>query len=76
MASPTARKPTLSEIRTFLTELGLGANPIERITHHRDGSATIWVVGLARPVKRPAPCQVPVLRHTLSRKRGRGRGGG
>ena len=50
-----ARKPTLSEIRTFLTELGLGPNPIEQITHHKDGAVTVWVVGLAEAVQMPAP---------------------
>jgi len=50
-----ARKATVSEIRAFLVELGLDKNPIERITHHKNGSVTIWVVGLAKPVSLEAP---------------------
>jgi hypothetical protein len=44
------RKATLSEVRTFLARQGLEHNPIEKITNHRDGSTTVWVVGLSEPL--------------------------
>ena len=50
-----ARRTTVSEIRHHLTGLGLGTNPVEKITHHKDGSVTIWVVGLAEPVEMVPP---------------------
>ena len=46
-----ARKATIDQIQTFLTELGLGTNPIEQLIWHRDGSVTVYVTGLADPVK-------------------------
>jgi hypothetical protein len=48
------KQATDAAIGHFLEQLGLAANPIEKIIRHKDGSATIWATGLAEPVELPA----------------------
>jgi hypothetical protein len=50
-----ATRPTDKQIAAFIQKHGLQANPVERITRHRDGSATLWLVCLGQPLEMPAP---------------------